>query len=889
MATCTLTLYTGCKLGPEKNFIVDNLSTYLGTLESTTITDFQYQRFELNKTIKVNLDQLWQTKINNIPYEQTSVPKKWNYCTISTKKDNTTINYYYFIIGYKQIAQKTVELDLVMDSLNTFNFSDTPGNYTYTLSPKTIVTREHKNRLAALPVLFNNRTATLYEQWAFNQLDSNNYYQNTSSSTLNLLLNINGLKDFMTSNSLTYLELTCATSNGTYIQFKDRVFDNILQLWVDTTDNIITIYDSQYQTSIPMAEIVNNFVIVIPVGGDISFDFDSYVGDWSAFINSAVYKTISVDIIKNRYKRLIDPYQEGIATTLFKTAEETLYDNDEARHWMLTYRNDEDTSTTVNTLLYPEYDMTVSSQSAIEVVVRPGQIKNKVSQGEYLKFMFNGDYEAGNYIEVNGTRYEVVDLNTAVTATKAHAIYAYKQNAEDTTFKYIYKVEVTSGHQYHDTIVASNVSEIKVKGWGNAKIYVSPYTDKPESGSYWMDFWVGSKSSITNGTIKSWKDVVLSDTKLIKAFVFPYCPSQFLAGKLEVEAIPNVYKYASAEHAFQLLSTNNNDFSYEINFNGATNPQSVTILQVEDTDIHTGALRNDKYESKLYHSDYYQPKFIYDSFSYAFNLENLDIDSWLEAFPDYTNFSVNYTVSTNIVSKFAFQFLQYATKRATQDYEGVLTIERNNEKALYNNDYLNYIKNGGYSYDQKKATSQNAVNGITTALSIIGATASFASSSVTGPAGVAAGVSLATAAAGGIARGIYTAQEQDKAIAQKMLQAQMQGTTVQGCEDLDILTVLTGNKAKLAVYKLSNVMSEAMADLFHYCGYATYEQKVPTHDSRTYFNYIQADIVYDEYTFNEEIAEDIKAKWASGVTFLHRVGTAWDFDQKYENWETSLI
>lgn len=887
MATCTLTLYTGCKIGPEKNFIVDNLTTYLGTLESTTITGFQYQRFELNKTIKLDLDQIWQTKVNNLPYGQSSVPKKWNYCAISTKKDNTTIYYYYFITGYKQIAQKTVELTLLMDTLNTFNLSDTAGNYTYTLSPKTLVTREHKNRLAALPVLFNNRDSTAQEIFAFNELDSWNSYQNTGDKDVNLLLNIAGLRDFMTSNSLTYLETELITDNDAYIQFKNRKFENVLQLWFEPDENMITIYDSQYQTSISMNEVVNNFVIVIPPGGNITFDFLDYSGDWTAFINDAIYKNISVDVIKNRYKRLIDPYQEGISTTLFKTAEETLYDDDETRHWVLAYRSG--SGSAVNTLLYPEYSMTVSTQSATTVTVRPNEIPNRTNQGEFLKFMFNGDYEAGNYIEVNGTRYEVVDLNTAVTATKAHAIYAYKQNASDTTFKYIYKVEVTSGHQYHNTIVASNVSEIKVHGWGNAKIYTSYYTDNPDSGSYWQDFWIGSKSSITSGTINSWKDLDLTETEWIKAFVFPYCPSQFLAGKLEVEAIPSIYKYASTEHAFQLISTNNNDFSYEINFKDAVNPQSVTILQLQDGDINTNAWRDNKYESKLYHSDYYQPKFIYDSFSYAFALENLDIDSWLDSFPNYADFSVNYTVSTNIVSKFAFQFLQYTAKRATQDYEGVLTVERNNEKALYNNDYLNYIKNGGYSYDQKKATSQNAVNGITTALSIIGATASFASSGVTGPAGIAAGVSLTTAAAGGIVRGIYTAQEQDKAIAQKMLQAQMQGTTVQGCEDLDILTVLTGNKAKLAVYKLSDIMSDAMADLFYYCGYATYEQKVPTHDSRAYFNYVQAEIVYDEYTFNEEIADDIKAKWASGVTFLHRVGTAWDFDQKHENWEISLI
>ena len=251
---------------------------------------------------------------------------------------------------------------------------------------------------------------------------------------------------------------------------------------------------------------------------------------------------------------------------------------------------------------------------------------------------------------------------------------------------------------------------------------------------------------------------------------------------------------------------------------------------------------------------------------------------------------MGYTISQNIQSKFMFTFSQYVLKRSRQDYDNILCIERNNEKALFNNAYINYIRSGGYSYDTKKASSQNAVNGMTTALTLVGATASFAAGLASeNPIMLTAGVGLAVSAANGIIRSVHTAQEQDKAISQKLMQAQMQGTSVQGSEDIDILTAFSGNKAKIVYYELSDIMKQAMWDLFYYCGYATHEQKIPDVTTRMYFNFVQAEIIFDSYNFNDEIADDIQNKWNEGVTFFHAVSGAYDINQEYENFETSLL
>ena len=152
-----------------------------------------------------------------------------------------------------------------------------------------------------------------------------------------------------------------------------------------------------------------------------------------------------------------------------------------------------------------------------------------------------------------------------------------------------------------------------------------------------------------------------------------------------------------------------------------------------------------------------------------------------------------------------------------------------------------------------------------------------------------AGIALTTTAVASIMRSVHNAQEQDRAISQKLLQSQMQGTSVQGSEDIDILTAFSGNKAKIVEYTLSEKMTQAMWDLFHYCGYATHEQKKPVINTRLYFNFVQAEIVFEEFNFNDEIAQDIRNKWNDGITFFHAVSGVYDIDQQYENFETSLI
>lgn len=128
------------------------------------------------------------------------------------------------------------------------------------------------------------------------------------------------------------------------------------------------------------------------------------------------------------------------------------------------------------------------------------------------------------------------------------------------------------------------------------------------------------------------------------------------------------------------------------------------IFDIDLTGISDTDLKDISYESKLYHSDFYQPKFVYDSFNFLFQLESINNSLLMNYSSDNgtptNNFYFNFITSTTINSRFLFEFPQYMLNYATQDYSNILTIQRNNELALYNSAYANYIRNG-YNYDVK--------------------------------------------------------------------------------------------------------------------------------------------------------------------------------------------
>lgn len=295
--------------------------------------------------------------------------------------------------------------------------------------------------------------------------------------------------------------------------------------------------------------------------------------------------------------------------------------------------------------------------------------------------------------------------------------------------------------------------------------------------------------------------------------------------------------------------------------------------------------KNIDYESKLLHSDYFQQKFVYDSFAYTFQGEQMS-----EGIDSIGQFSLEFYVSLTMSSKFAFSFpsWQNALRADTQDYSALLYVARNNEIPVYNSAYLNYIRTG-YNYDIKTRNRQLASNVVGSTLSTAGAIASFALAPATYGMSAAAGVGLAIGAAASTYKAIADTAQADQNIAQKLHAAEMQGLSVIGSDDVDIMSAYTdGNKAKIVVYEVSEKMKKNLFDLFYYMGYICNENKVPVLDTRYWFNFVQCDLVCNSWkNIPIEIQDVIRRKFAEGVTFFHShlsgSTRVWNLAQTKEN------
>ena len=126
----TIKLYKNCKIKKEKNFVVESIESYLGTLNPDVISNFQYQKHSLFLSIKIDSSEAGQefNTTSNINY-------------VSIQNSNSSVIVYYFVTKITPRAESTLQLELEMDTLNTFKFGTD-----YTASDKTMVTREHKVR-----------------------------------------------------------------------------------------------------------------------------------------------------------------------------------------------------------------------------------------------------------------------------------------------------------------------------------------------------------------------------------------------------------------------------------------------------------------------------------------------------------------------------------------------------------------------------------------------------------------------------------------------------------------------------------------------------------------------------------------------------------------------
>ena len=382
----------------------------------------------------------------------------------------------------------------------------------------------------------------------------------------------------------------------------------------------------------------------------------------------------------------------------------------------------------------------------------------------------------------------------------------------------------------------------------------------------------------TSATLLSINSVDRTDSRIVKIIKMPYAPFtvEFVNGKMR---IPAGWTYSGG---YLLLNDLNTEFLNIISGNDYFS--DYVSLTVVPSDIGKNKDNNIKFESKLYNSSFFSLKYIYDNFEKEFLLERYN------ARTTYPGVMINFKQSNNISSNSIFKFdaVNGNYKEPTL-YGQYLNVNRQNEVALYNSDYLTYIRNG-YNYDKKAKAQQFGAGLIGTGLGIAGAAASVFLPAA-GVVGAAGAISFATSSVSSLVSTINTAISNEQAIQQKLDNAKRSAASVSNTEDLNLLSYYNGNRLIKYTEDINDNIKQSLYNLFRLTGYACNDYAVPAVNSRVYYNFLQckADFEDTNWTYSKAFLDDIKAKYEIGVTYFHKVDGSYDWPQEKENFEIWMI
>ena len=301
-----------------------------------------------------------------------------------------------------------------------------------------------------------------------------------------------------------------------------------------------------------------------------------------------------------------------------------------------------------------------------------------------------------------------------------------------------------------------------------------------------------------------------------------------------------------------------------------------TTINPTDRTLHSST-----YETKLKNSNFYKTKFAYDSFSLEIKYENLE-------YTGTDDLEIKFRPSMfDSIGLFSFNFEDF-NLISDEDYN-VLVYKRKNEVPLFNDAYLNYMRNG-YNYDVKAKNLSLASNLIGGASSIGTGVALGSMGNTMGSAKGIIGGSSSIVNAG------FEYLNKDNQIFRNQKEAMAKGISISGVDDLELFHTY-GIDGKLLVYQyhLDDEAFSQLYNLFRLKGYNTNQYKVPDVESRRNYNYLECvpdfKYIYDSRLINYK--NSLISKFNEGVYFIHQCehdgDIEYDFYMKYENWELWLL
>ena len=903
----TLYLIKNTPILIDRNFKVPSFDHIRRSGESYSIVeDFMYVKHNLDLTIKIESNQagLEYKDENNI-----------NYIII---KNNTTEpkEVGYFVTRKRWISEKTIEFTLHCDTINSFIDE-------IELSDRTKILRQHKDRFTrnvGEPSRIGD--IEIIPQASFDVSEECTLsYDESDALEHTYLYNLS--KTFLWTISMVFGVSDDATTCKYY--FIDEEYKVIREIPCTFAPAAFRIaYGSN---GLPRELVVDGSSVSIPANAKYiamrhvphtinSAYFFIYVYGWEDLTDEEIEEinaemhTYSYELVNKKGKfyeetagddklrPIIDFYSEGLQPVLYGSKNVTITERTGwiNQSWYLVYKNqnnpDQSLTNPVDVFLFGERTARVSpvanftgTYSGEELYRLLLNINGVTSFEEYQQvqekaiyipayFNSNGNITGSGIDPQGGTK-------TIDQTLGNYGLIVIRLFAPD--YVQVVVLDENENSLFNEAMTKSSLS-ITFTGMKVATYGAITYSEWTTVNYPQINLFGSSDSYSVLNSIKS---VNRTDPTIIKIIKLPYCPASLILNENgELVYDTTQWSYNATYGALKLIDFNSS--MVRVLDTGINPLYKLDEIPMEEIDLE--APKNIEYECKLYHSDYYQPKIFYDSFAFIFQLELVKNYNTLQ------DFRIQFNTTNTLNSRFMFTFLDYECEsREVRDFNNVLYVARNNECAIFNQQYVNYIRNG-YNYELKANELKYRESwfsfGARTLSSGLGAAQSFVQTLESGD--VSQGVNKLVSYASSTAISAYSIANSIASRELEMLSKQNQlahqSTGVVDANDVDLLEAYSKNRLQMKIYQVSPKMRKALFDVFYYTGYICEEMGIPNTTSRYRFNFVSADIVFKKVpNLPDDIVSELKSRYLGGITFLHSNKGVIDYEQKYENWEVSIL
>lgn len=500
--------------------------------------------------------------------------------------------------------------------------------------------------------------------------------------------------------------------------------------------------------------------------------------------------------------------------------------------------------------------------------------KKTITNNNYTTFPFvaGWGFERESYrIEIyHRSGYVAIDANGVITLKKENNGW------------YIKRISPINGENW--TINSNHISHLDSDNFtyvNNEKIYINDSLGKETvdlfieaDGKLYYDCGIESQATpkifgLSDITSKSDLLVNPFDAKVSKMISLPYDFQEIMAKGHIVGNDNGMYLLALSKIEF-LIQDNSNKLEHTFTYNFDTSKFDKTRVKYNDP--------------KLWHSQF-RPIYM-TWFSEAITLKHERLGN------NQVKFKTELSTGSYNRVKIYNNNPNYEEEKP---YETSKSIDLNNEIATISNDldaYLRYQAENDIKLmqlQQAMATRNLWQSGVNAATGI--AAGAVGGMMVGNIPGAIVGASVGAIRAGmNIGFQIANHKDQQKQreleYEQKLVGLQNSLINIAG-QSPEMAEVDDSNKIKLWEIKPTIEELDYLDLYFHRYGYKTLEYKKPVLKTRKYFDYKQMiiDELVETAVITEEVRQDIKDRFAAGVTIFHYPYGTTDFNQNKENWE----